>query len=111
MHLMTALRAEGHDARAVVSGWNDGVYPGLLDEREVPYRTVKVCRRKSGEILGGLGRVAVHSESLAGPHLRLLRPRATRQVPRQTTAIIDRVCEALECKGGRAPFLAIGPCL
>jgi len=36
MHLMAALRAKAHDARAIVSGWNDGVY--LVERLLTPNR-------------------------------------------------------------------------
>ncbi|MDB5594723.1 MAG: glycosyltransferase family 1 protein, partial [Hyphomicrobiales bacterium] len=42
--LMKSLIEAGHPAAAVVSGWNDGVYPGQLAQAGVPYREIKLGR-------------------------------------------------------------------
>jgi len=57
MHLMEALRSDGHDARAVISGWNDGAYAKLLQERNIPYYELKLGRiylRKPSWTIDGL---------------------------------------------------------
>ena len=44
LSLMKALRADGHDCRAVISGWNDGHYERLLTEAGVVHHAVKLGR-------------------------------------------------------------------
>jgi glycosyltransferase involved in cell wall biosynthesis len=42
--LMKSLVAAGHSAAAIVSGWNDGVYPRQLKESRIPFRCIKLGR-------------------------------------------------------------------
>jgi glycosyltransferase involved in cell wall biosynthesis len=44
LDLMARLKQEGHDVLAVVSGWNDGDYPGRLAAAGIPFVTLKLGR-------------------------------------------------------------------
>ncbi len=42
--LMRELQAQGHQCLAVVSGWNDGLYPQQLSEAGIPHACIKLGR-------------------------------------------------------------------
>lgn len=44
LSLMTGLLARGHQPTAIVSGWNDGEVPRLLDEAGIPHHEVPLGR-------------------------------------------------------------------
>src|SRR5262245_38198484 len=42
--LMRELKAQGHQCYAIVSGWNDGQYPRILAQANIPYQSIKLGR-------------------------------------------------------------------
>lgn len=42
LHLIRKLKAEGHELKCLVTGWNDGRFIRELEELGVPYETVKL---------------------------------------------------------------------
>jgi glycosyltransferase involved in cell wall biosynthesis len=42
LHLIREVKAQGYDARCIISGWNDGVFKGQLTELGVPFYELKL---------------------------------------------------------------------
>ncbi|MBO9571123.1 MAG: glycosyltransferase [Chitinophagaceae bacterium] len=42
LHLIKELKQKGHEIYCVISGWNDGVFKGKLEDIDVPFEEVKL---------------------------------------------------------------------
>lgn len=42
LHLINALKLDGHDVRCVINGWNDGVFKQKLNQYNIPWYEVKL---------------------------------------------------------------------
>ncbi|PZQ98740.1 MAG: hypothetical protein DI539_29120, partial [Flavobacterium psychrophilum] len=40
LHLIKELKQKGHEIYCVISGWNDGVFKGKLEDIDVPFEEV-----------------------------------------------------------------------